>query len=125
MFLHARQYRWRRENSSGALENSRNAEHVLQQQSLDADAITVLIGIRIPPNYGPRYTEPFFTQYADLAAQYNTLYVPFMLEGVADQPSLMQGDGIHPVASAQPIILDHLWPTLRQAVDTHENRISR
>jgi len=107
------------------LKHIRNNLASLIQQSLDADAITVLIGIRIPPNYGPRYTEPFFTQYADLAAQYNTLYVPFMLEGVADQPSLMQGDGIHPVASAQPIILDHLWPTLRQAVDTHENRISR
>lgn len=97
----------------------------LIEQSLDADAIPVLIGIRIPPNYGPRYTEPFFTQYADLAAQYNVLYVPFMLEGIADKPDLMQGDGIHPVAAAQPLILAHLWPTLLEAVEQYENRISR
>lgn len=107
------------------LKHIRNNLALLIQQSLDAGAIPVLIGIRIPPNYGPRYTEPFFTQYAELAAQYNTLYVPFMLEGVADQPSLMQRDGIHPVAAAQPLILAHLWPTLRQAVEQYENRISR
>lgn len=98
----------------------------LIQQSLAADAIPILIGIRIPPNYGPRYTEPFYNQYAALAQQYKLLYVPFMLEGVADQPSLMQGDGIHPVAEAQPRILAHLWPTIQQAVDQYyENRISR
>ncbi len=98
----------------------------LIRQSLSAGAIPVLIGIRIPPNYGPRYTAPFYDQYAELAAQYKLLYVPFMLEGVADQPSLMQGDGIHPIAEAQPLILANLWPTIQQAVDQYyENRISR
>ena len=107
------------------LKHIRNNLASLIQQSLDADAIPVLIGIRIPPNYGPRYTEPFFTQYADLAAQYNVLYVPFMLEGIADKSDLMQGDGIHPVAAAQPLILAHLWPTLLEAIEQYENRISR
>ena len=76
------------------------------------DVQVVLLGIRIPPNYGSKYTEPFFAQYASLASEYNLLYVPFILAGVAENRTLMQADGIHPTAQAQPMILDNIWPTL-------------
>jgi acyl-CoA thioesterase-1 len=78
----------------------------------------VLLGIRLPPNYGSRYTEPFFNQYAELAREYNLLYVPFMLEGIADQKELMRDDGLHPTEQAQPMILDNIWPTVQQALNT-------
>lgn len=72
----------------------------------------ILLGIRIPPNYGPRYTEPFFALFGDLAQRHNLPYHPFILDGIADQPNLMQGDGIHPTAEAQPMILEHVWSVL-------------
>ncbi len=72
----------------------------------------VLLGIKIPPNYGSRYTEPFFQQYESLADEYKLFYVPFILEGIAENPALMQNDGIHPVAEAQPMIVQNIWPVL-------------
>ncbi|MFQ3230302.1 arylesterase [Reinekea sp.] len=73
-------------------------------------ARVVLLGIRLPPNFGNRYTEPFFNQYATLAEKNNTGYLPFLLEGVAGFESLMQSDGLHPTAEAQPLILDNVLP---------------
>ncbi len=81
-------------------------------QSKEAGADVLLIGIRIPPNYGPRYTEPFFAQYRELAEEHDVTLLPFLLEGIADDPGLMQGDGIHPTAEAQPMILEQVWPVL-------------
>lgn len=82
-----------------------------------ANSQVILVGIRIPPNYGPRYTEPFFALFGDLAAANNLVYLPFLLEGIAEDPNLMQADGIHPTAAAQPLILqnvlDILPPELR------------
>ncbi|MEX1196769.1 MAG: arylesterase [Pseudohongiellaceae bacterium] len=80
--------------------------------SLDSGADVLLAGIRIPPNYGPRYTEPFFAQYRDLADEYDLTLLPFLLDGIADNRELMQSDGIHPTAEAQPMILDNVWPVL-------------
>lgn len=84
----------------------------LIQLSLDADAQVILVGVRLPPNYGIHYTEPFFNQYAQLAHTYELGYVPFILDGVAGNDGLMQEDGLHPVAEAQPLILDNVWPAV-------------
>lgn len=75
-------------------------------------AAVVLAGIQIPPNYGPRYTEPFFAQYAELAEEKGLPLVPFLIDGIPQQPELMQDDGIHPKAEAQWMILENVWPVL-------------
>ena len=76
----------------------------------------VLIGIRLPPNYGAAYTKPFFEQFKNLAAEYNLAYLPFMLEGVAGNDALMQDDRLHPNAKAQPLILNNIWPILQPLI---------
>ena len=73
----------------------------------------LLLGIRIPPNYGPVYTEAFHQVYADLARQYQLPWLPFLLQGVATREGMMQADGLHPGAAAQPAILDNVWPLLK------------
>lgn len=90
-----------------------NLDNMIQQAQA-AGAELLLIGMRLPPNLGSRYTEPFFQQYAELADQYQLAYVPFLLEGVAGNAELMQQDGIHPTAEAQPLILQNVWPALQQ-----------
>lgn len=76
-------------------------------------AEVVLIGIRLPPNFGSRYTEPFFQQYQTLAQSHGLPLVPFLLEGIAGSARLMMEDGLHPNAEAQAMILENVWPTLR------------
>lgn len=73
----------------------------------------LLVGMRIPPNYGPQYTQAFHQTFIDLAQQFKIKLVPFLLENVAGKPALNQDDGIHPTAEAQPIILDTVWKTLQ------------
>ncbi len=73
----------------------------------------VLVGMRIPPNYGPQYTQAFHESYATLAKQFKVSLVPFLLENVAGKPALNQDDGLHPTADAQPIILNTIWATLQ------------
>jgi len=80
--------------------------------SLGNGAEVLLVGIQIPPNYGPRYTETFYAQYQELAEAYDLALLPFLLEGIADNPDLMQNDGVHPVADAQSMIVDNIWPVL-------------
>jgi len=75
-------------------------------------ARVVLLGMRIPPNYGPRYTDRFHATFAALAARDHVAFVPFLLERVALDPERMQADGVHPNAAAQPELLDTLWPVL-------------
>ena len=81
----------------------------------------LLAGIRIPPNYGPRYTEPFHENYFSLAEEFELPLLPFLIEGIPEIPELMQSDGIHPVAEAQAIILENVWtvlePMLRETGD--------
>ena len=79
-----------------------------------ADAKVLLLGIDVPPNYGPAYRERLRRIYADLAASHEgTALVPFFLEGVALQPGMMQADGLHPTAAAQPRLVENVWPVLR------------
>jgi acyl-CoA thioesterase-1 len=77
------------------------------------DRRVLLIGMQIPPNYGPRYTSAFARMYHEVADAWDVQLVPFLLRGVALQPQLMQDDGIHPSAAAQPTLLENVWPTLR------------
>jgi len=79
----------------------------------DAGAEVVLSGIRIPPNYGPQYTETFYAVYERLAEERRVPWVPFLLEGVALRDDLFQDDGIHPDLQAQPMLLDNVWPVLQ------------
>lgn len=88
------------------------------QLSHAAGAEVLLAGIHIPPNYGPAYTEAFHQVYHELAAEYGTGLVPFILDGVALEPGLMQEDGLHPTAAAQPRILDNLWPELERLLQS-------
>lgn len=78
-----------------------------------AEARVVLAAMRIPPNYGTAYTEKFHALYADLSLQYDLPLIPFLLDGVALDATLMQADGLHPNARAQTVLLDHIWSRLR------------
>jgi acyl-CoA thioesterase-1 len=83
------------------------------QSSQATGAKVLVIGMRIPPNYGPDYSEKFFDTFAQLAKHYRTAYVPFLLDGLVDDPSLFQADQIHPTAAGQPRMLDNVWPALK------------
>lgn len=80
--------------------------------SQEEDADVILLGTKLPPNYGTAYTEPFFEQYKTLAQTYDLTYLPFLLDGVAGDAQLMQNDRLHPKAKAQPLILDNVWGVL-------------
>jgi len=82
-------------------------------------AAVIMLGIRIPTNYGPRYTGAFENVYRELADQLSVLWIEFFMEGIALNKELMQEDGIHPNASAQSILLDNAWPIIRQALAEH------
>lgn len=84
---------------------------------LAAEARVLLVGMRMPPNYGPGYANGFHALYAELAKQYSLSLVPFFLEGVAMDPNLIQEDGIHPTAQAQPVLLDTVWTTLQPLLE--------
>jgi acyl-CoA thioesterase-1 len=76
-------------------------------------ARVLIIGMRIPPNYGPKYTREFHAAFAEVAGSERTALVPFLLDGFADQRELFQSDGIHPSEAAQPMIVDTVWKALR------------
>ncbi len=78
-----------------------------------AGARVLLVAMRIPPNYGPRYTGEFEALYGELARKHSLPLVPFFLDRIALDERLMQDDGIHPTAAAQPQMLDAIWPTLK------------
>lgn len=78
-----------------------------------ARAKVLLVGMRMPPNYGPDYTQKFHRTYADLARDEKVPLVPFLLDGFADKRELFQADGIHPAASAQPLMLENVWAELK------------
>jgi acyl-CoA thioesterase-1 len=90
----------------------RNFESILRL-SQQSGARILLIGMRIPPNYGPAYTQAFHDLYGELAARHKVPLVPFFLEKVALDDSLMQEDGIHPNAQGQPRLLEQVWPMLK------------
>ena len=81
--------------------------------SVSAEARVLLLGIRVPPNYGPEYTEKFRAVFTQVAQQKGVPVVPFLLTDIALSPDLMQADGIHPNELGQPKLLANIWPTLK------------
>ena len=75
-------------------------------------AKVLLVGMRMPPNYGAEYTQAFERTYRDLAALFDTAFLPFLLEPIARDRAAFQADNLHPVAAAQPLLRDHVWRAL-------------
>lgn len=86
------------------------------ERAQSGGAQVVLVGMRMPPNYGAAYADQFHALYGELARQYGTPLVDFFMEGVALDDKLMQADGIHPTAAAQPRLLENLWPVLKKVL---------
>lgn len=91
----------------------RNLERMVQlAQAAGSDVM--LLGMQIPPNYGARYTELFSRSFTELAERYELPVVPFLLDGIATEPGLMQSDGIHPTTAAQPRMTALVEPLVQQ-----------
>ncbi|MCC5797577.1 MAG: arylesterase [Methylophaga sp.] len=88
-----------------------NLEQMIQMTLRDARVL--LVGIELPPNYGPRYTRAFADIYRELAETYQVDLLPFFLDGVYDADAMMQADGLHPTEAAQPQLLENIWPYLK------------
>ena len=88
-----------------------NLERMIRA-SKDAGAKVLLIGMRMPPNLGREYTQGFDDNYSALAKQYDVALLPFLLEPIALDRNAFQADNLHPVASAQPKLRDHVWTAL-------------
>jgi len=86
------------------------------QTCRDAGAKIVLLGIELPVNYGPQYRTALRGMYRDIARDFNVPLVPFLLDGVAEDAALMQDDGLHPRADAEPKVLENVWPVLKPVV---------
>lgn len=83
------------------------------EKSRKAGARVLLLGMKIPPNYGPDYADAFEAAYTDLAKRYQTALVPFLLEDFADKPDFFQPDRIHPTEAAQPLMAERVWKALQ------------
>ena len=94
-----------------AVDTYNNIDAMIKQAKAKKTTV-LLLGMKIPPNYGLKYSRQFSENYQNLAQKHKVNLVPFFLEGVAGNPNLMQADGLHPVAAAQPKILENVWPTL-------------
>jgi acyl-CoA thioesterase I len=99
------------------LTDSKSSLERILRASTQANAKILLVGMRLPPNYGRDYTEKFHAMYAALAKQYQVELVPFMLEGMADSRENFQADNIHPTAKVQPQILENIWQPLQSMLD--------
>src|SRR5690606_9365724 len=98
----------------------RNNLTAMVSSAKESGAEVLLVGMRIPPNYGTRYAEGFHQLYQKVAQTENVALVPFLLEQVALDSKLMQDDQIHPTATAQPLILDTLWPHLEPLLNQEQ-----
>ncbi|KVL34982.1 arylesterase [Burkholderia sp. MSMB1835] len=78
-----------------------------------AQAKVVLVGMYVPPNYGPDYTQKFHAVYTRLSKDLGVPLVPFLLAGIEDKPDMFQADQMHPAQQAQRVLLDNVWPTLK------------
>ncbi|KQX01309.1 GDSL family lipase [Massilia sp. Root418] len=83
------------------------------KQARDAGAQVLLVGMRMPPNYGRDYADKFFAMFGALSKDVKAPLAPFMLDGVAEKAELFQADRLHPLAAAHPIILGNIWPHLQ------------
>ena len=91
----------------------------ITRRAMESGAAVVLLGIRIPTNYGTRYTQAFEATYAEVAEELGIRWIEFFMDGVALNDELLQEDRIHPNAEAQPILLDNAWPIIRDTLRDH------
>ena len=98
------------------LKQMRDNLQYLIETSQKAGARVVLVGMRMPPNYGAAYADAFHALYGELAKKYDLPHVDFFLNGVALDETLMQSDGLHPSAQAQPRLLENVWPAIESAL---------
>ena len=90
-----------------------------------AGAKVLLVGMQMPPNYGPAYTRRFSAVFRELAESEDLPLVPFLMDGFADRPELFLADGIHPTAEAQALILDTVWAKLQPMLTHADARAQR
>jgi acyl-CoA thioesterase I len=83
------------------------------ERSQKAGARVLIVGVKMPPNYGPEYTQAFESAFAELATRYKTALVPSLMEGFGENYELFQPDRIHPAEAAQPLMAERVWKTLR------------
>jgi acyl-CoA thioesterase-1 len=83
------------------------------RSSQQAGARVMIVGMRLPPNYGKDYTEKFANSFTELAKEHKTALVPFLFEGFAARADAFLSDGLHPTAATQPLILDTIWKQLK------------
>ncbi len=93
--------------------------------TLAAGAKPLLLGMRMPPNYGAHYTEEFALVFSDLAREKKVPLVPFLLSDIALSPNLLQGDDIHPNELGQPILLNNVWPALKPLLGAELKPLSK
>jgi acyl-CoA thioesterase-1 len=94
----------------------KNLEDIIERAKA-RNIVVVLAGMEAPPNYGPDYTATFRRAYQELAREHELVFLPFLLENVAGNPVLNQGDGIHPNARGAEIIADGMWKVIRPVLD--------
>ena len=85
----------------------------MMAQAKARNARVLLVGVRMPPNYGPQYNRAFEAAFADLAKEHRAGLVPFLFEGMADKREMFQPDNLHPTAEAQAILLENVWQALK------------
>jgi acyl-CoA thioesterase-1 len=96
--------------------------NAMVEASSKAGARVLLVGVRIPPNYGRDYGERFFATFADVSRERKTALAPFLLDGFAEQQELFQGDRIHPTQAAQAKMLANVWPHLQPLLEPRGKR---
>ncbi len=95
-----------------SLEEMRRNLVTIIDKSREQGATLLLVGVRLPPNYGALYVKKFHDVYRQLAQKHKVAFVPYLLAGVGGRADLIQADGLHPRAKAQGLILDSIWPHL-------------
>lgn len=88
------------------------------EQAQQGHAKVVLVGMYVPPNYGPDYTQKFHGLYGELSKEFHLPLVPFLLAGIVDKPDMFQADQIHPTQQAQPVLLNNVWPAVKPLLHT-------
>jgi acyl-CoA thioesterase-1 len=96
-----------------------NNLRAMADMAREAGARVLIAGMRIPPNYGPDYTQKFAGLFPAAARAVQAGLIPFLLEGIAGNRDMFQADGIHPVAAAQPLLLENVWRELEPMLQTH------
>jgi|SRR4249919_1033502 len=99
------------------LAHTRGNLEVMVRAARSAKAKVLVIGMRLPPNYGPAYTRGFEANFSDVSRQYGATYLPFLLAPIANDRKAFQDDNLHPVAAVQPKLRDYVWPALKPLLE--------